>query len=332
MKEKFSMKKYTSRVAAVLLAILMVVSAAVPPFALGFLMPGEEDGPTVTSVSEPKVVDENGTKKVVKTTTYSDGTTKDDVDTGFTGIKTSGNSGYYFKDGVESKSTNGKIKYNRGTYTIKNGKVTGVKFSVPKVNQMPRYLTGCEAAASASLLQFYGYNVTVDDMVNYIPREDVVTRNGKRYGPSIYEKFAGNPRGGYTSKHPGYGAFAPVVTKAMNHAIQDRDGKYKAVDITGSSTSDLYRELMKGHPCFVWATYNMETPDKVNSWYVKDSNGNYKYFSYPRGTHTMILYGFDANNVYVMDPYGGEYKPFPRSSFASKYKLLKKMAIEIQKA
>ena len=67
----------------------------------------------------------------------------------------------------------------------------------------------------------------------------------------------------------------------------------------------------------------------VNAWYIKTANGD-QYFSYPRGTHVMILMGYDANNVTVMDPYGGGTKVFSRSAFVSKYNLLGKQAIVLQ--
>ena len=233
---------------------------------------------------------------------------------------------YLIEKGKVSSKT-GSYSANNGTYTLSSGKVIAVRFNVPAVNQCPKYPTGCEGAAATSLLNFYGYNVSLDEMIGAIPRENITVRNGKRYGPSIYEKFVGDPRGGYTSKNPGYGAFAPVVTKSMNSVIKNHGGNRTATNITGSSVTDLYRNLRNGYPQLVWATYNMNTPKTVNSWYI---NSTGKYFSYPRGTHVMVLRGYDANNVYVMDPYGGIYKTFSRSAFSSKYQLLGQQAILIK--
>ena len=267
------------------------------------------------------------------------------IQTSFTGLVNYKGSKWYVSNGVVQTSKNGFVdsngetylvekgkvssktgshSANNGTYTLSKGKVTAVRFNVPAVNQKPKYPTGCEGAAATSLLRFYGYNVSLDEMINAIPRENITVRNGKRYGPSIYEKFVGNPRGGYTSANPGYGAFAPVVTKSMNTVIRNHGGSKTATNITGSSVSTLYQNLRHGSPQIVWATYNMNTPRTVNSWYV---NSTGKYFSYPRGTHVMVLRGYDANNIYVMDPYGGSYKTFSRSAFNSKYQLLGQQAI-----
>ena len=264
---------------------------------------------------------------------------------GFTGIVKSGETQWYVADGKVQSSVSGIVdisgdswlvengaivpksgsySYNKGTYTLNSGKVTGVRFPVTAVNQMPKYPTGCEGAAATTLLRYYGYNVTLDEMISAIPRENITVKNGKRYGPSIYEKFVGDPRGGYTSKNPGYGAFAPVVTKSMNQVIASHGGGKTAKDITGSTVTDLYRNLRNGSPQIVWATYNMNQPTTVNSWYI---NSTGKYFEYPRGTHVMVLTGYDANNVYIADPYGASNKTFSRSTFNSRYKLLGQQAI-----
>lgn len=253
-------------------------------------------------------------------------------DSSYTGMMDSGNSTYYIQNGtISDNSGTYSIKQGprAGNYTLSHGKVIAVKLNVPRVNQKPSYPTGCEAASSASLLQYYGYPVTVSEMVRTIPRQYVITVNGTRYGPSIYQKFAGNPRHGYTSASPGYGAFAPVVTKAMNQAIANHGGTRKAKNITGASTAQLYQNLRHGKPMLVWATYNMNNPKTRNSWYYKGSDGKWHYFSYPRGTHVMVLRGYDANHIYVMDPYGATYKTFSRSAFASHYRLLGCQAIEI---
>jgi len=223
----------------------------------------------------------------------------------------------------------GKYSANGGTYKLSNGVVTGVRFSVPAVSQTPTYPTGCEGASACSLLRFTGYNVTLKEMMGDIPCGAIYYQNGRRYGPSIYEKFVGNPKGTYTSANPGYGAFAPVVTKAMNTAIQDHNGKKTAKNITGADVSALYKHLRKGRPLVVWATYNMMNPTSKNSWYIKTSSGD-QYFSYPRGTHVMVLTGYDANYIYVMDPYGGNSKTFSRSTFNTRYKLLGQQAIVVQ--
>ena len=201
-----------------------------------------------------------------------------------------------------------------------------VKINVPLVMQIPDYPTGCEAASATMLLKFYGYNVTLDEMVAAIPRENLYEENGKVYGPSIYEKFVGDPRYTYTSETPGYGAFSPVITKSLNNMIARKGNRHTAKNITGCSFKTLLKHLDEGRPVIVWATGSMKTPTLVNSWYIKNADGTETYFEYPRGTHVTVLVGYDSHNVYMLDPYHGE-KSYSHSAFIDKWNLLGNQAI-----
>ncbi len=244
------------------------------------------------------------------------------------------NAYWYLKNGKIADDYNGNVKTSKHTRTVKNGKVTAILINVPMENQMPKYPTGCEAASATSVLNFYGTGTSVDEMVSIIPRENIQIENDKPYGPSIYEKFVGDPTSTYTAGNPGYGGFAPVITKAMNQALKKHNSGYKAYDITGTKPADLYKKVRAGQPVIVWATYNMKTPQTVNAWYVKDASkpdGEY-YFEYPRGTHVLVLDGIDDENdtITIMDPYGAVNKTFDRQLFESKYALLGQMAIEVR--
>ncbi len=260
------------------------------------------------------------------------------VNAHFTGVKygtLNGKTTYWFlNDGIVPENYSGVMSTSKYKWTVSNGELKAILINVPKVNQVPDYPTGCEAASATSLLNFYGTNTSMKEMIKAIPREDIVKENGKDYGPSIYEKFVGDPTSTYTMGKPGYGAFAPVVTKAMNSVLTAHGSSYKAYDISGSTPSQLYDRIRKGQPVIVWATYNMKTPTKKNSWYVKDPTkpGGEYYFEYPRGTHVMVLCGVDDENntITVEDPYGATNKTFDRSLFESKYKLLNQMAIEVK--
>ena len=202
--------------------------------------------------------------------------------------------------------------------------------NVAFVNQYPAYPTGCEAAASVQLLRYYGYNVTLDEMVKAIPRENIVIRNGRRYGPDINKKFVGNPKGTYTSGNPGYGAFSPVITKSLQKIINKNNGPHTAVKITGCTFKELLNEITNGRPAIVWATYKMFNPGSVNSWYIPQPNGSAKYFQYPRGTHVMVLTGYSDEYVWITDPILGKVS-YDISTFEARWNLLGKQAIVLEK-
>lgn len=235
---------------------------------------------------------------------------------------------WYVRNGKVDFGKTGTVVIGKTSYTVREGKVYGSTIKVPLVNQLPNYPTGCEAASATMVLKYWGYDINLAKMVNTIPRENLRTVNGKRYGPRITEKFVGDPRSGYTSKNPGYGAFAPVVSKAMNNVISNQHGKQKAYNKTGTAFGDLLQYIDEGKPVIVWSTYNMKTPSTVNSWYIATSTGP-EYFSYPRGTHVCVLVGYDQKNIYLADPYGASTKTFSRSAFNDKYKLLGRQAVVV---
>ena len=222
---------------------------------------------------------------------------------------------------ITVKSKNGK----RASFTVYVNPM-----NVAFVNQFPSYPTGCEAAASVQLLKYYGYNVTLDQMVKAIPRENIIYKNGKRYGPDINKKFVGDPKGTYTSGNPGYGAFSPVITKSLQKIIDERKGSHAAVKITGCTFKELLCQISSGRPAIVWATYKMNNPQSVNSWYIPQANGKAKYFQYPRGTHVLVLTGYSDEYVWLTDPILGRVS-YNISIFEARWNLLGKQAIVLIK-
>jgi len=200
-----------------------------------------------------------------------------------------------------------------------------ITLSVPFVNQCPDYPTGCEAASACMLLRYWGYNVSLDAMIAAIPRQNIYEKNGKAYGPSIYEKFVGDPRCTYTDSTPGYGAFSPVVTSSI---WRFTGPSHEVKNITGSTLDTLFSYLDQGCPVIVWATYAMRQPTRSNIWYIE---GSYEEepFQYPRGTHVFVLCGYNSSVVRLMDPYGAGLVAYSQSAFSSKYNLLGRQAIVI---
>lgn len=235
---------------------------------------------------------------------------------------------------------NGVIKAERmGTATITGTttdgsdksvtcKVTVIAMTIPYVSQLPEYPTGCEAASCCMLLRYYDFVIDIDEMVDTIPRKNLYKKNGKLYGPDINEMFVGDPRYTYTSSTPGYGVFSPAVTKALQKAIDERGGGYTAVKISGCSFTQLLKYVKDGTPAIVWATYKMQNTPYKNAWYIEDTG---EYFTYPRGTHVMILSGYSPTTVTTVDPYNNGVLPFAMSKFKEKWELLGCQAVVLVK-
>lgn len=246
---------------------------------------------------------------------------------------------YTSSDPSVAKERNGRIhaikigsaKITAETY---NGKkvsfwVNVIAMKVPFVSQVPDYPTGCEGASCTALLKYHGYNITLDEMISIIPREDIVYKDGRRYGPRIEDKFVGNPRSYYDSASPGYGAFSPCIKKSLQKAIDKKGGKHKAVKITGENWQTFLDTISEGHPIVIWATYKMLIPQNVNSWYARQPDGSYEYFEYPKGTHVFVLTGYSDTTVTVMDPYNGTLV-YNAETFVSRWKLLGQQGVYIK--
>jgi uncharacterized protein YvpB len=165
---------------------------------------------------------------------------------------------------------------------------------VPYVSQKDSYATGCELVSATMVLKYYGYNVSVQDVVAKTPFEELKQENGKLTGPHPSEVFIGDP----TSEN-GFGCYAPVVAQVMNSVIQ-QDGSKRAVDITGMDFDALLPYIRKGDPVLVWATMNMTPSYAGKSWVLKKTG---KKFVWPAREHCLVLVGYDQNQYYFNDPY-----------------------------
>ena len=206
----------------------------------------------------------------------------------------------------------------------------GIILDVPSVLQYPKYPMGCEAASATCLMQYYKINVTMDEMINAIPREDIYEENDKVYGPDISVKFAGNPRHKASDDNPGFGAYSPVVYKAMNSVLAQKHAPYRAKNITGCSFNTLLKSLDNKNPVVVWSTYKMKPAGFKDAWLVKNPDGTESMFKYPSLMHIMVLHGYDKDNIFLMDPILGFVK-YPKKTFEKRWIELGKQAIIMEK-
>jgi uncharacterized protein YvpB len=152
-----------------------------------------------------------------------------------------------------------------------SGNFAEVRLDVPLLLQLPSYPTGCEAASTAMMLKYAGYNVSVGTVINAMPY----------HGSDPNKGFVGNPRtwGGYT-----------IYPPALLGVVRSYTGS--AVDLTGASAETLRNYLRDGKPVVCW---------------IREGGG----------LHCIAVTGFDAQNFYYNDPYGGKDKRVSNSTFAS---------------
>ena len=171
-----------------------------------------------------------------------------------------------------------------------------VKIDVPYISQKGKYPTGCESVSTVMLLQFLGYDKSVDTFIeNYLECRKFEMRDGQIYGADPNEHFCGSP---YSEDD--FGCYAPVIKKALEKAIGE---SYDIIDETGKPMEWLLRNYIdKGMPVIFWACIDMREPVTGPEWKLLDGGGVFTWIS---NEHCMLLVGYDADGYYFNDPYEG---------------------------
>jgi uncharacterized protein YvpB len=154
---------------------------------------------------------------------------------------------------------------------------------VPSLKQ--KYSLSCEYAAAAAVTLFWGEEVVSQDhFIREVPNH-----------PNPHRGFRGDingPHGGTSD----YGIYAePLVPVLESHG-------YDATVFYGGA-SRLRAEIDEGHPIVVWITSGKDSTRE--GFYETYRGERFKLVPYE---HTVVVYGYDAGGVYVMDVgTGGKY-------------------------
>jgi uncharacterized protein YvpB len=193
---------------------------------------------------------------------------------------------------------------------------------VPYISQKGTYATGCELVSATMVLNYYGYDVSVKDVVAETPFAELKQVNGKLTGPHPSEAFIGDP-----TSQDGFGCYAPVITQVMNSFFQQDSGK-KAVDISGLDFDALLPYIRKGDPVLVWATMNMTPSYAGKSWFLKRTGQK---FVWPAREHCLVLVGYDQHKYYFNDPYNSNgLIGFDKDLVRQRYEELGRQAVVVE--
>ena len=164
----------------------------------------------------------------------------------------------------------------------------------PYIDQSIKYPTGCESVSTVMLLQYLGYDISVDDFIaDYLEMRDFEEKQGQLFGadPNLY--FCGSPY-----DKDSFGCYAPVIYKALEKIIGD---KYQIVNETNTSLETLIEKYIdKDMPVIFWACINMREPIVGPEWKLFDSEETFTWIS---NEHCMLLVGYDEEGYYFNDPH-----------------------------
>ncbi|MFG6114136.1 C39 family peptidase [Halobacillus sp. MO56] len=186
----------------------------------------------------------------------------------------------------------------------------------PVLDQFPAYPTGCESVSVAMLLKGEGYDVSVRDVVNVLPKGPrPYWFQGRFRGANPEEEFVGHP-----SNSNSFGAFEKPMLKVVDHYTNG-----KGVKLTGKSFNEQLAVVKSGTPIVMWATINLLPSYQSLSWYDK----NYNKVTWQANEHAFVVVGVSENNLIVHDPYIGERVVYDKELVKERWNEMGRRAITI---
>lgn len=197
------------------------------------------------------------------------------------------------------------------------------RIEVPYLDQSGAYPTGCESVSAVMLLQYLGYDISVDTFIEqYLEKEDFEEREGVWYGPNPRTHFCGSPY-----DEDSFGCYAPVICKALEKILGDA---YEVSDRTGTEIDILIREYIdREMPVVFWACINMREPITGPQWKLKETGETFTWIS---NEHCMLLVGYDEEGYYFNDPYDNNgVIRYPKDVVKDRYKAQHMQAVGVKK-
>ena len=189
------------------------------------------------------------------------------------------------------------------------GKVesSGVMLDVIEFCQYPDYPTGCESVSLYMLLNFYGVDVTVEQIYDLLPMgaQPYDDEAGVRHGANPEREFVGDPRSEYS-----YGVFNEPIA---NVAEQFKPG---AQTKAGASLADIRAILDTGNPVLAWYV-SAPMRDIMYRWSWLDENG--ETVRWPGGEHAVVICGYDEASITYRDPNAGTTVVIDCDTFAKSF-------------
>lgn len=187
--------------------------------------------------------------------------------------------------------------------------------NVSKINQYSiGYPTGCESSALTILLNYWGVNVSVADVVNVLPKgSKPYYKNGVKYGGNPYLEFIGNPSDYYS-----YGVYDIPIQNVGNSF------KNGIINGRGMSFNDVLKLVKEDRPVVVWSTMNNGIPHYTNSWIYEPTGEKINWLA---DLHAITVVGYNDTQVITSDSLTGTFRYFNKSTFESRYNAFGKRAL-----
>ena len=194
-------------------------------------------------------------------------------------------------------------------------KHTYVISNVKTINQYAiGYPTGCESAALTILLNYYGENVSVKNVVDILRKGNLpYYENGVKYGGNPYLEFLGHP-----SDPNAYGVYDLPIVDVANYF------KPGIINGRGISLNEVLELVRQDRPVVVWNTMNLAVPYINQTWIYKPTGETIKWLT---SLHALVVIGYNDSEIIVSDSLNGKIRYFDRKTFESRYNAFGKRAL-----
>ena len=221
----------------------------------------------------------------------------------------------FYRQQQDDTTQNNTNQANQATQ--QNAPVKGhVKYNVPLIDQMssPALYNGCEVTSLAMLLQYYGKDVSKNDLADAIKTVPLTYDDGDHGNPNV--GFVGSVSG----DTPGLGVYHGPIRKLAKQYIGN------VTDISGSNFSAVIRALSSGHPVWTITTATFAKVEDFEEWSTPQGDIKVTY-----SQHSVVITGYSKAKrlIYINNPYGQKNEAVDWDDFAAAYKQMGQQAIYI---
>lgn len=204
------------------------------------------------------------------------------------------------------------------TTTTEPEPVQDVRLDIEGVNSYVDFPSGSGLSAVATVLKYYGIDVTMEELYNAADiYADLSLVDGLT--PSPWEKIVVSPE--TTSSV----YFAPPIINMANEYLSNIGSTMKAKDVSGKSVEDLLSFVASGKPIIIWATETGKAAPDGLSWIA--DNGDE--ILTKAEVKVYVIVGFNTEQVTIMGNIADTYD-VTRLSLTEMYQSVYSQAILIE--
>ncbi len=191
---------------------------------------------------------------------------------------------------------------------ISSNPIDKAKFKVSPIKA--KYTSSATALACIqSVLEYYGYSCTQEEMVNYLTtNSEFYEENGKTYGPNPIYYFVGDPTNTI------YGSGAIPISEMLQKYLEAKNIDIYFESFFNTSFNLLTQEISNDNFVIVWI---IDDPNGI-IYYDKDLTfGGDTAIIWPTNIRCMLVIGTTSNSVILSDPSSEQIIEMSRDDYES---------------